>query len=111
MNRENRKAAIAAYKERKPEPGIYVVHCEASGQQWIGSAPDLGPIWNRISFALRQGVASPKSLQTAWKDHGAESLRFEIVEMLDDEQLVFGRDRMLKERLGHWAGKLGAETI
>ena len=30
---------------------------------------------------------------------------------LTDEQLVFGRDRMLKERLAHWAKEIGAETI
>jgi hypothetical protein len=111
MNRETRKAAIAAYKERKPEPGIYVVRCKASGGQWVGSAPDLGPMWNRITFALRQGVASPRSLQAAWKEHGAENLHFETLEILDDDQLVFGRDRMLKERLRHWAEKTGAETI
>jgi hypothetical protein len=111
MNREDRKAAIAAYKERKPEPGIYIVRCKASGGQWIGSAPDLGTIWNRFSFALRQGVASPKSLQAAWKEHGADNLHFEILEILDDDQLVFGRDRMLKERLKHWCEALNAEAI
>jgi hypothetical protein len=111
MNREDKKAALAAYKERKPAPGIYGVRCAASDRQWVGAAPDLATIWNRLSFALRQGVAAPKSLQNAWASHGRESLSFEILERLNDEQLVFGRDRMLKERLAHWARQLGAEAI
>ncbi len=111
MNREDRKAAVAAYKERKAPSGIYVVRCAASAQQWVGGAPDLVAIWNRISFALRQGAASPKSLQETWNAHGAGSLSFEVLETLTDEQLVFGRERMLKERRAHWCDALEAELI
>ena len=111
MNREDRRAAVAAYKERKAPSGIYLVRCAATGEQWVGGAPDLAAIWNRISFALRQGVASPKSLQAAWKAHGADSLSFEVLETLSDEQLVFGRERMLKERRAHWCAELKAEAI
>ena len=111
MKREDKKAALAAYKERKPEPGIYVVRCAATDQVWVGAAPELSAIWNRVSFALRQGGQKPASLQAAWREHGADSFTFEPVEALTDEQLVFGRDRMLKERLGHWAEQLGAEKI
>jgi hypothetical protein len=111
MNRETRKAAVAAYKERKAEPGIYAVRCAASGQAWVGGAPDLATIWNRVSFTLRQGVSMAVSLQAAWRAHGADGFSFEVLETLSDEQLVFGRDRMLKERLKHWAETLGAEAI
>lgn len=111
MKHEDKKAAIAAYKERKAEPGIYVVRCTPTNQVWVGAAPELSAIWNRMSFALRQGGQKPASLQAAWREHGPDSFTFEPVEALTEEQLVFGRDRMLKERLGHWAEKLGAETI
>ena len=53
MKREDRKAAIAAYKERKADAGLYVVRCAASGQQWVGGTLDLRTIWNRLSFMLR----------------------------------------------------------
>jgi len=111
MKREDKKAAVSAYKERKSAPGVYVVRCAAAGQQWVGGAPDLATIWNRISFALRHGVAAPASLQAAWRAHGPESFAFETVEELTDEQLVFGRDRMLKERLAHWCAEMSAEPI
>ena len=111
MNREDKKAALAAYKERKPEPGIYVVRCRATDQVWVGSAPELSAIWNRVSFALRQGGQTPASLQAAWTAHGPDSFTFEAIEALTDEQLVFGRDRMLKERRAHWCEALEAEAI
>jgi hypothetical protein len=108
---KSEKAALAAYKERKPEPGIYVVRCAATDQIWVGAAPELSAIWNRVSFALRQGGQKPESLQAAWNAHGADSFTFEPVEALTDEQLVFGRDRMLKERLADWRATLNAEAI
>jgi hypothetical protein len=37
----DRKAAIAAYKERKTVAGIYVIRCAASGGAWVGQAPNL----------------------------------------------------------------------
>ena len=61
MKRDDKKAALAAYKERKPEPGIYVVRCAATDQVWGGAAPELSAIWNRVSFALRQGEQKPAS--------------------------------------------------
>jgi hypothetical protein len=55
MNREQRKAAVAAYRERKATAGIYGVVCHLSDQRWIGRAADLGTIQNRLWFTLRQG--------------------------------------------------------
>jgi hypothetical protein len=111
MKREDRKAAVAAYKERKGDPGVYVVRCAATGQCWAGAAPDLATIWNRVSFALRQGVGSPKSLQDAWKAHGADSLSFKIAELVDPDELAYSRDRVLRDRRDNWCAKLGAEAI
>ncbi|MET4040164.1 hypothetical protein ABIC03_001849 [Bradyrhizobium sp. RT6a] len=44
----DRKAAIAAHKERKTVAGVYVVRCAASGEAWVGQAPNLDTIQNRI---------------------------------------------------------------
>ena len=111
MKPEDRKAAVAAYKERKAVAGVYVVRCATTGQQWAGSAPDLATIWNRLSFTLRQGADPHRSLQTAWREHGAASFTFEIVERVDVEKLVYGRERALRERRDHWCETLHAEPI
>lgn len=111
MQHVDRKAAIAAYKERKVAAGIYVVRCAASGQQWAGSAVNLATIWNRLCFTLRQGTDRRPLLQTAWKEHGPESFTFRIVEQLEDEEPGYTRDRALQERLVHWCKVLEAQPM
>ena len=71
----DRKAAVAAYRQRKPERGIYAVRCEAAALVWVGRAPDLATIGNRIFFSLRHGGSPHPGLQAAWNEHGAANLR------------------------------------
>ena len=111
MRGEERKAAVSAYKERKIDAGIYAVRCTLSGEIWVGSAPDLRTIQNRLWFTLRQGSSSHRALQDAWTTHGAEAFTFEVVERLDEKEAVYGRDRLLKGLLLQWADKLQAVRI
>jgi hypothetical protein len=107
----DRKAAIAAYKERKAVAGIFVIRCKASPQTWVGQTPNLDKIQNRIWFTLRQGSHTCRTLQAAWSTHGPDSLTFEECERLDDEETAYIRDALLKERTLHWRKELGAEAV
>ena len=107
----DRKAAIAAYKERKTIAGIFVLRCAASGEAWVGQAPNLETIQNRIWFSLRQGSHTCRSLQAAWNAHGEAALTFAECERLEDEESAYVRKALLKERLLHWRTELKAETI
>ncbi|MCK1362079.1 GIY-YIG nuclease family protein [Bradyrhizobium sp. 199] len=107
----DRKAAIAAYKERKTIAGIFVVRCAVSGEAWVGQAPNLEQIQNRIWFSLRLGSHTCRSLQAAWNTHGEAGLSFGECERLDDEESAYVRNALLKERLLHWCSELKAETI
>ncbi|SFJ11821.1 GIY-YIG nuclease family protein [Bradyrhizobium sp. cf659] len=107
----DRKAAIAAYKERKTIAGIFVVRCTASGEAWVGQAPNLETIQNRIWFSLRQGNHMCRSLQAAWNAHGEASLTFGECERLEDEETAYVRNALLKERMLHWRAELKAEAI
>ncbi|MET4068866.1 hypothetical protein ABID58_003664 [Bradyrhizobium sp. S3.2.6] len=107
----DRKAAIAAYKERKTIAGIYVIRCAASGEAWVGQAPNLETIRNRIWFSLRQGGHPCRSLQAAWNAHGEAGLTFDECERLEDEETAYVRDALLKERGTHWRAELKAEAI
>lgn len=111
MKREDRKAAVATYKERKVAAGIYTLRCSATGQCWAGYAPDLAKIRNRLDFTLRQKASPFASLQAAWNAHGPDGIAFEIVETLDEEALAFARASTVKARLAHWCAALGAEAI
>jgi hypothetical protein len=107
----DRKAAIAAYKERKTVAGIYVLRCAASGEAWVGQAPNLETIRNRIWFSLRQGGHPCRSLQAAWNRHGESSLTFGECERMADEESDYVRHALLKERVAHWRAELAAEPI
>jgi hypothetical protein len=111
MDRSERKAAVSAYKERKPVAGVYAIRCAATDAQWVGAAPDLSAIWTRRSFALRQGIEPNQALQSAWNVHGADSFTFKILEEIDLDDLTYGRERALKERIAHWREALGADAI
>ncbi|MGY4291615.1 hypothetical protein ACVWXO_010881 [Bradyrhizobium sp. LM2.7] len=107
----DRKAVIAAYKERKTIAGIYVVRCAPSGKTWVGQAPNLQTIQNRIWFSLRQGSHTCRSLQAAWNRHGEASLTFGECERLENEETDYVRNALLKERWLHWQAALNAEAI
>lgn len=111
MDRRQRKATVAAYKERKTSGGVYAVVCLATGQRWIGCAADLEKIQNRIWFTLRQGSSPQASLQAAWSAHGPEAFALDVLERLDDEAIAYVRDRVWAERLAHWCRAHEAERI
>ena len=112
MQKEGRKAAIAAYKDRKVESGIYAVRCVPSGQVWVGSAPDLSTIQNRLWFTLRQGSHTHRDLQKAWADHGGDAFTFEVVERLpDDDNPGFDRAAVLKRAHARWIAELDCTRI
>lgn len=110
MKHEERKAAVAAYKERKSRAGIYAVRCPPAGMCWVGRTPDVGAIRNRLWFTLANGGGTRPAMQAAWNAH-AEAFSFEELERLPDDIEAVSVDRVLKERLAHWRAVLGAEPV
>jgi hypothetical protein len=112
ISREDRKAAVAAWKERKPPAGIYALRCLPTGQVWVGRATDLDSVERRLRFALRTASTPHRSLLAAAREHGEEAFTFEAVERFEDEDSSpeFVRS-MLKSRVRHWQAELGAEAI
>lgn len=111
VGKEDRKAAVEAYKERKSVAGVFAIRCGITATVWVGGTPDIDKIQNRLWFQLKMGGCPHRSLQAAWKAHGAGALTFEIVERLEDEELAFARAAALKARVSHWVAALRAEAI
>ncbi len=111
MKGEARKAAVAAYKERKVVGGIYAVRCEASGETWVGQWPDIGTIQTRLWFTLRNGTHPKKDLLEAWHSHGESQFSFEILEKLEDETSPYLRASNLKDSASRWREKLKANPM
>ena len=112
MDRQSRKAAVAAFRERKSEPGIYALTCRPTNERWVGRASDVATIWNRLSVALKMASTPHRSLQAAARKHGAGAFTFEVVERIEETDaspaLVAA---ILKRRLDHWREALGATAI
>lgn len=111
MQREDRKAAVAAYKERKVQAGVYAVRCTASGQVWVGSAPDLSTIQNRHWFTLRHGSNPHRTLQAAWTAHGEEAFTFDVVERFADDDPSCISDALPRTVHQNWVDRLSAIRI
>lgn len=111
MKTVDRKAVLAAYKEKKVPAGVFTFRDGNDGRMWIGSSPNLGQIENRIRFDLRQGSHRNPSLQHAWNAHGADAFAFEVREVIDAEQEPYLRAAALKDCLARWQAELDAEPI
>lgn len=107
----DRKAAVAAWKERKAVAGIYAICCAPTAERWLGQAGDLATIQNRHWFALRMGSHSNRALQAAWSQHGAEAMHFEVVEALAEEEDAVLRASQLRNALRRWRDETGAPPV
>jgi hypothetical protein len=112
MSRERRKELLAAYKERKPRPGVFAVRCAATGQVWVQATPNLDTCRNGVWFPLKIGSHPNKALQAEWKAHGADAFTLEEVEALDGDDLSgWELTSKLKSRERHWREAMNATAV
>jgi hypothetical protein len=110
MERQKRKAAVDAYRQRKVPTGAFAVRCGGSGQVWVGTAPDLTKIRNRIWFGLKLGTHTNRGMQDAWIAHGGDSFAFELLETVPENEPAHRHARLVKDMAERWRAELGAET-
>lgn len=106
LSTAERKAAIKAYKERKPRPGIYGVRLKATGRCWAGSSANLDTTKNLLWRTLNEGKHLDRSLQAEWKRLGEEAFEFAILETLKEDVLPLAVKDLLKEKKRLWAEQL-----
>lgn len=104
MDDKARRAAKAAFAERKAEWAICVVRIGAA--RWVTVKPDAAALDRRLGFSLRSGGAGAPGMREAFA--GAGEVRVDVVERLDDTLSPMARDRLAQKRLAHWAETLGA---
>jgi hypothetical protein len=110
MTAAHRKDLVREYKERKTRSGIFAIRCLPGDAQWTGTSRDLDAQQNGIWFQLRMGNHMNHALQKAWNSHGAEAFRFEILEVVEDENAdIIGL--LLKEREALWREQTGAAKL
>jgi hypothetical protein len=111
MDRVDRKAAIAAYKERKAVAGIFAVICSATGEAWVGQSKHLDTQQNSLWFQLRMGGHRCASLQSAWREHGEAEFRYEALDPIPEDVSALARGDELKKRAAIWTARLHATAL
>jgi hypothetical protein len=106
LSAEERKAAIRAYKERKPRPGIYAVRLKETGRCWVASAPNLDTTKNGLWITLNSGRHLDRTLQAEWNRLGEGAFEYVILEALKEDVLPLAVKDLLKEKKRLWADKL-----
>ena len=111
MEKSEKKAAIAAYKDLDDASGVYALRCTATGVVWVGGTPDLTKVQNRLWFELKMGSSKSPALLEAFRAHGQDGFTFEVLEQLTEADISYGRQRSLKEKAARYCEALGAEAI
>ncbi|HEU0119639.1 MAG TPA: GIY-YIG nuclease family protein [Bryobacteraceae bacterium] len=111
LSKDQKRAAVREWKERKPAYGIYAVRCSATGEVWVGATRDLHAAPNGLFFTLRTGVHRELRLQQEWTRHGEPAFAFEVLETLKEDTAQLLIAGLLKERKLHWAAQLSAGLL
>ncbi|MBC6982216.1 GIY-YIG nuclease family protein [Caulobacter sp. 17J80-11] len=111
MDAADRRAAAAAYKERKTAAGVFAVRCAATGQVWVGESRHLATQQNGLWFSLKHGSCMNRDVQAAWAAHGEDAFSFEPLEQLEADLSPYLVRTALKERSIEWRSKLAAARL
>jgi hypothetical protein len=107
----SRKDAIAEYKARAPNRGVFAIRCLASGRAWVGASLNLDASRNRAWATLRLGQHPHRTLQVEWNTHGETAFEYEVLEKLKDDVLPMAISDLLKTTARDWAARLGAPIL
>ncbi len=84
-DKKNRRAAIAAYKEKAREEvgGLYrIVNTKNGWQSELIATPNLAGQRNRFQFGKDTNACFDRAAEAQWKEYGAEAFEFVEVEQL-----------------------------
>lgn len=104
----DRKAALRAYKARRPRPGIYAVRHRETGRAWADASPNLDTTRNGLWLRLQQGRHLDRDLQAAWNRWGEAAFDYVILEALEEEMSPLVLKETLKAKRAEWIALLAA---
>ena len=113
MDKNDRKAALAAYKQRKITGGVFQIVNIKTGRRLLMSDADLKGSENRFRFSQMTGSCTYGRLTADWLRFGAEAFRFETLEEMekkeDQTDEAFREDLALLEEI--WRERNRGETL
>ena len=87
MDRERRKQLQEEYRQMRPEMGVFLFECLATGSIYLGYDQNLNGTLNSIQFQLRNNsYFINRKIQAEWTKYGAEQFRIEVLETLEYDE-------------------------
>lgn len=108
---DNKKTLKEQYKSRKVTGGVFCIRCEGNSRAWLKSAQNLEGQKSRFQFAVDHDSCLEPSMREEWKQYGASSFTFTVLEELekkpDQSDSEFAQD--IKTLLEMWQEKNAAQ--
>lgn len=73
--------------------GIYEIRNTSNNKLYIGSSIDISKRFKQHIQSLKNNKHHNKYLQSAWNKYGEDSFTFKVVEVVDDECLLFSAEQ------------------
>ncbi|TXK85153.1 GIY-YIG nuclease family protein [Paenibacillus sp. N3.4] len=80
MDKSKRKELQEEFKQIKTYMGVIQIINKINGKKYIDSYPNLKNKWMTIQMQLDSGRFANSQLQKDWKEFGAETFTFEVLE-------------------------------
>lgn len=71
------------YKNRKVTGGVYCIKCNGNNRVWMKSTKDIAGQINKFEFFVSTNFCPEPSMHAEWKQYGAKSFSFEVLEELE----------------------------
>ena len=108
MEKQDRRAHIAAYKALPQQGGIYQIRNTTTGRILLHWTAEMQGSKNRFDFAVLTDSCVDYALQSDWKQYGKQVFAFEVLEARAQKETqtlpAFRAD--LKKRFEQWQEKL-----
>ncbi len=109
MKMKSKKELKENYKNHEIIGGVYCIECSGNGKSWLRSAKEVQTTKNRFLFSISTNSCPEMCMQKEWKQYGAETFSFKVLEELKKEEIQTDREfnEDLNVLLEFWAIKLG----
>ena len=111
QDRQSKKAAIEAFKEKKVETGVVLIVHGPTGTRFIGVARNLESYERQMRFALNTGGYPMRAFQALWSEAKGDGFVFEIQDRLGPDVPPYLINSALSDLQKRWVAALGATKL